>query len=55
MIHQNEGQINNFYAYQPYNKDNQKSATSFDEKFDPRNVLENRNIGSFWITTGLYP
>ena len=30
-------------------------ATSFDEKFDPKNVLDNRNINTFWITTGLYP
>ena len=32
-----------------------KCATSFDERFDPKNVLENRNLKSFWITTGLYP
>ena len=32
-----------------------KCATSFDERFDPKNVLDNRNINTFWITTGLYP
>ena len=31
-----------------------KCATSFDERFDPKNVLEARNK-SFWMTTGLYP
>ena len=29
-------------------------ATSFDERFDPINVL-NSNPKEFWITTGLYP
>ena len=29
-------------------------ATSFDERFDPANVL-NSNKNSFWISTGLYP
>ena len=32
-----------------------KCATSFDERFDPKNVLDVRNINTFWITTGLYP
>ena len=32
-----------------------KCATSFDERFDPKNVLDVRNVSSFWITTGLYP
>ena len=29
-------------------------ATSFDERFDPVNVLSN-NQKQFWIYTGLYP
>ena len=29
-------------------------ATSFDERFDPANVLSH-NPKEFWITTGLYP
>ena len=29
-------------------------ATSFDERFDPANVLSN-NPKEFWISTGLYP
>ena len=32
-----------------------KCATSFDERFDPKNVLDTRNPGTFWMTTGLYP
>lgn len=44
-----------------------KCATSFDERFDPNNVLNryikyniffiyfNRDPKKFWITTGLYP
>ena len=28
-------------------------ATSFDERFDPANVLRNNN--SFWLTTGMFP
>ena len=32
-----------------------KCATSFDERFDPANVLDQGNPGKFWITTGLYP
>ena len=31
-----------------------KCATSFDERFDPKNVLD-ENIKTFWVTTGLYP
>jgi heat shock protein beta-11 len=31
-----------------------KCATSFDERFDPSNIL-NRDQKKFWITTGLYP
>ncbi|TNV75526.1 hypothetical protein FGO68_gene10992 [Halteria grandinella] len=31
-----------------------KCATSFDERFDPNNVL-NKDPNKFWITTGLYP
>ena len=31
-----------------------KYATSFDERFNPKNVLD-LNSDSFWITTGLYP
>ena len=30
-------------------------ATSFDERFDPRNVLDHSNPGTFWMSTGLYP
>ena len=29
------------------------NATSFDDRFDPSNVLSSEN--NFWITTGLYP
>ena len=32
-----------------------KCATSFDERFDPKNVLDTRNMRTFWMTTGLYP
>jgi len=32
-----------------------KCATSFDERFDPANVLDGSNPSKFWITTGLYP
>ena len=32
-----------------------KCATSFDERFDPRNVLDKDNMQTFWLTTGLYP
>ena len=28
-------------------------ATSFDERFDPANVLQNNN--SYWLTTGMFP
>ena len=31
-----------------------KCATSFDERFDPKNVLDG-NMKNFWVTTGLYP
>ncbi|CDW87581.1 UNKNOWN [Stylonychia lemnae] len=31
-----------------------KCATSFDERFDPNNVL-NKDSKKFWVTTGLYP
>ena len=31
-----------------------KCATSFDERFDPANVL-NKDPRKFWTTTGLYP
>eukprot|EP00347_Sterkiella_histriomuscorum_P020776 403336504 len=31
-----------------------KCATSFDERFDPNNVL-NKDPKKFWVTTGLYP
>ena len=31
-----------------------KCATSFDERFDPSNVL-NRDPRKFWTTTGMYP
>lgn len=31
-----------------------KNATSFDERFDPANVL-NADPNKFWTTTGLYP
>lgn len=31
-----------------------KYATSFDERFNPKNVLESGK-DKFWITTGLYP
>lgn len=31
-----------------------KCATSFDERFDPSNVL-NKDPKKFWLTTGLYP
>ena len=30
-------------------------ATSFDERFDPQNVLDPTDMKTFWITTGLYP
>ena len=29
-------------------------ATSFDERFDPKNVL-NTDTSQVWITTGMYP
>mmetsp|Transcript_1489 Transcript_1489/g.990 ORF Transcript_1489/g.990 Transcript_1489/m.990 type:complete len:100 (+) Transcript_1489:36-335(+) len=29
-------------------------ATSFDERFDPNNVI-NEDPKNFWVTTGLYP
>ncbi len=29
-------------------------ATSFDERFDPKNVLT-ANTKEFWVSTGLYP
>ena len=32
-----------------------KCATSFDERFDPKNVLDTRNLNNYWMTTGLYP
>ena len=32
-----------------------KCATSFDERFDPSNVLNEANASKFWVTTGLYP
>jgi hypothetical protein len=32
-----------------------KYATSFDERFNPKNVLEGGAPEKFWITTGLYP
>ena len=32
-----------------------KAATSFDESFDPKNVLDSNNMKTFWMTTGLYP
>ena len=32
-----------------------KYATSFDERFDPKNVLDGRNLRNYWLTTGLYP
>ena len=32
-----------------------KYATSFDERFDPKNVLDTSNPSKFWLTTGLYP
>lgn len=32
-----------------------KCATSFDERFDPKNVLDTKNKATFWCTTGLYP
>ena len=32
-----------------------KCATSFDERFDPQNALDTRNLKSYWMTTGLYP
>ncbi len=40
-----------------------KAATSFDERFDPQNVLNQyyslahifRDKSQFWMTTGLYP
>ena len=31
-----------------------KYATSFDERFNPKNVLD-QSRDKFWITTGLYP
>ena len=30
-------------------------ATSFDDRFDPQNVLDEANMNKFWMTTGLYP
>lgn len=32
-----------------------KCATSFDERFDPKNVLDKDDLQTFWLTTGLYP
>ena len=32
-----------------------KCATSFDERFDPKNVLDSNDMQTFWLTTGLYP
>jgi hypothetical protein len=32
-----------------------KCATSFDERFDPANVMDQSNPSKFWISTGLYP
>ena len=32
-----------------------KCATSFDDRFDPKNVLDTKNMRTFWMTTGLYP
>ena len=32
-----------------------KCATSFDERFDPADVLDDSNPSKFWMTTGLYP
>ena len=31
-----------------------KCATSFDERFDPNNVLDPKP-NTYWISTGLYP
>ena len=32
-----------------------KCSTSFDQRFDPSNILDHGNANKFWITTGLYP
>ena len=32
-----------------------KCASSFDERFDPKNVLDKDDTSTFWLTTGLYP
>ena len=32
-----------------------KCATSFDERFNPSEVLNTRDMRTFWMTTGLYP
>ena len=32
-----------------------KCATSFDQRFDPSNILDLANPDKFWVTTGLYP
>ena len=32
-----------------------KCATSFDERYDPKNVVDKDNEDTFWMTTGLYP
>ena len=32
-----------------------RCATSFDERFNPSEVLNSRNLRTFWMTTGLYP
>ena len=34
---------------------NIQCATSFDERYDPKNVLDVDNMGTYWMTTGLYP
>ena len=31
-----------------------KCATSFDERFDPANIM-NSDTKKFWLTTGMYP
>ena len=32
-----------------------RCATSFDERFNPSEVLNTRDMRTFWMTTGLYP
>ena len=32
-----------------------KCASSFDERFDPKHVLEKDDLTTYWLTTGLYP